>query len=63
MENLLIAKVSKPQGIKGELKCQLFTDVLVAVTKAKKVIRVSKVQKVTKVTHLALRRFISLLAK
>ena len=38
MENLLIAKVSKPQGIKGELKCQLFTDVLVAVTKAKKVI-------------------------
>lgn len=38
MENLLIAKVSKPQGIKGELKCQLFTDVLVAVTKAKRVI-------------------------
>lgn len=37
MEKLLIAKVSKPQGIKGELKCQLFTDVLVAVTKAKKV--------------------------
>lgn len=38
MQNLLIAKVSKPQGIKGELKCQLFTDVLVAVTKAKRVI-------------------------
>ena len=38
MENLLIAKVSKPQGIKGELKCQQFTDDLEAVTKAKKVI-------------------------
>lgn len=37
MEKLLIAKVSKPQGIKGELKCQLFTDVFEAVTKAKRV--------------------------
>ena len=31
MEKLLIAKVSKPQGIKGELKCQLYTDVFSAV--------------------------------
>lgn len=37
MQKLLIAKVSKPQGLKGELKCQLFTDVLAAVTNAKKV--------------------------
>ena len=37
MEKLLIAKVSKPQGIKAELKCQLFTDVFEAVTKAKTV--------------------------
>lgn len=37
MQNLLIAKVSKPQGLRGELKCQLFTDVLAAVTNAKKV--------------------------
>ncbi len=28
MEKILIAKISKPQGIKGELKCQLFTDIL-----------------------------------
>ena len=31
MEKLLIAKVSKPQGIKGELKCQLYTDVFSAI--------------------------------
>lgn len=37
MENLLIAKVSKPQGIKGELKCQLYTDVFDAVKAAKRV--------------------------
>ncbi len=36
MEKLLVAKVLKPQGIKGELKCQLYTDVLQAVTQAKK---------------------------
>ncbi len=28
MDRLLVAKISKPQGIKGELKCQLLTDVL-----------------------------------
>ena len=38
MESLLIAKVLKPQGIKGELKCKLFTDVVAAVTNAKQVI-------------------------
>ncbi len=37
MENLLVAKVSKPQGIKGELKCQLYTDVFDALIKAKQV--------------------------
>ena len=28
MDKLLVAKISKPQGIKGELKCQVLTDVL-----------------------------------
>lgn len=28
MSKLLVAKVAKPQGIKGELKCQVLTDVL-----------------------------------
>lgn len=28
MERLLIAKISKPQGIRGEVKCQVLTDVL-----------------------------------
>ena len=28
MDRLLVAKISKPQGIKGEVKCQLLTDVL-----------------------------------
>ncbi len=28
MEKILVAKISKPQGIKGEVKCQIFTDVL-----------------------------------
>ena len=28
MDRILVAKISKPQGIKGELKCQVFTDVL-----------------------------------
>ena len=38
MENLLIAKVVKPQGIKGEVKCMLYTDVFEAVTKAKRLL-------------------------
>lgn len=37
MEKLLIAKVAKPQGVKGELKCILYTDVIDAVTNAKTV--------------------------
>lgn len=28
MDDIIIAKISKPQGIKGELKCQVLTDVL-----------------------------------
>ncbi len=28
MEKILVAKIVKPQGIKGEVKCQVFTDVL-----------------------------------
>ncbi len=35
--NLLIAKVLKPQGIRGEVKCQLYTDVLEAIKVAKRV--------------------------
>lgn len=34
MQKLLVAKVSKPQGIKGELKCQLYTDVFAALENA-----------------------------
>lgn len=28
MDKIIVAKISKPQGIKGELKCQVLTDVL-----------------------------------
>ena len=28
MQRLIIAKISKPQGIRGEVKCQVLTDVL-----------------------------------
>lgn len=34
---LCVAKILKPQGLKGEVKCELFTDVLAVFVKSKKV--------------------------
>ncbi len=46
MKKLMVAKVSKPQGIKGELKCQLYTNVFPAIENTSEVIIGDEVCKV-----------------